>query len=957
MDKFPKLLNKVFSNKKVLFLTLGLVLVLSLVPFYFAKANVFTDIWNGIITLPLKSAALFVAIPLLILAIAAGFLYSILISILGWLKVIALSVPVLPGPNGVDVVTAGWNITRNIANMGFILILVFIGLATILRIKDYEAKKLLPILIIAALLINFSPVIVGFVVDISNLITNYFLKVEFQTIGEIWTTVGNYFLGTLRILTEMGTVVNIIGSIIGTVVLGGVITAFFGYACWIYLLVVALLVARIVMLWVLMILAPIAFLFYVLPAGRKLAKEWWQNIVQWSIMAIPIGFFLSLSFKILVASTSSQIKGFFGTTDLSGAVASTTPGWSFISGDFMGTVSDALGKMLVPLVSVVILHIGYKLSKSYMPAAAKGIISGIEKVAKMAAGAALVVATGGAAAGLAVKGLGGIAKGAQGVENFMGRVPLLGKPLKALSKPMSWATRGMKNAATPALLEYQAKTRRLSDKEIEKIDKMKDPAAQEAYINAQTEKIPIKSVRDRQRMQYMAHMADKGTLKYTGFAGPTGEAARLANEALIREDPNFQKEADTILNSTGGITEQALIHQKLVGMPDKTPEDKDARHKKEIEIENENIETENIIQERLGGGNIGRENLIIEVGLKFKYITKEDVARDRNAALAQIQTKMENELRGEAIKRRISLDTMVDIKKAEESGNLAAGATYRKSSKPEDIKDIIDPDNFADRVGITLGNPRNLQKVQDNFGIKKFRAVIEGRGGLNDATDTPEKLEEFAKNVNPAMAQAIFTSPAYREVDLEARNHMRDSDGRPTTSSGAFKDRIEIQKGLESHTELGNYDKDLKYEATLKENIDKVESDLRKLETEARGAENERKRLEREAKDAETESIRLAADARRSTGSKKTDLEAESRKAEIEQGKLENKAKKAEAERIKLETAANTERARINPIVSGPKGPKTILKGLQSQIATEKTTIEADNELNRIWERIEELRK
>jgi hypothetical protein len=43
-----------------------------------------------------------------------------------------------------------------VANLGFVLFIILIALATIVRYQDYEAKKLLPRLIAAAILVNFS---------------------------------------------------------------------------------------------------------------------------------------------------------------------------------------------------------------------------------------------------------------------------------------------------------------------------------------------------------------------------------------------------------------------------------------------------------------------------------------------------------------------------------------------------------------------------------------------------------------------------------------------------------------------------------------------------------------------------------------------------------------------------------------------------------------------------------
>lgn len=769
-EKIKKLFEIIVPNKKILVLGLGLVLFLSLVPLHFAQANIFSDIANYILTLPIRIAALFIAIPLAILAMTVGIAYTIWITILGWLKAIVLTVLIMP--DKVEVVKEGWNITQGLANILIILVLVFIGLATILRIKEYETKKLLPTLIGVALLINFSPVIVGFIVDVSNIIANFFLGLgSWESTVTVWSMIGNYFKDVIGIMTNLGDVWSVIGDVIGTTFLGIVLILFFGYSSWIYFLVTALLFVRIIVLWVLMILAPLAFLSYILPASRKLAKEWWQQLVQWSIIAIPIGFFLMLSFKVLEETT--QIGGFFNTSGLSASTSAagiqdTGTGVNF--GNFTSRLGDALGTMLVPLVSIVMLHIGYKLSRHHMPAAASQIIGGIEKGMKMFAGTAVVAATGGAAAGLAVKGLGRMARMAQRMEEEAAKLPGGKVWSKPFTKPTVWLTRRVERAASPALLEYQARTRKVPEKELEKIDKMAPPEA-EAYIDAKIKMLPG-WLKKQRKGQYMARMADKGTLKFASKEF-RDEAANWANEIREKENPYYQKEAMAIAKALPAtVSEEALVHSKLIGMPNETPEDKAARRKKEQEIREEIKETQRIMEKR-----IGRENFIIEAALQLKYVTKDDVERNRRAALAEIQ-------------RRAALQPG-ELEQAQR--NIAASATFVKELEPEDIKKIIDPDNFATRVGITLGNPRNLQKIQDNFGIKKLKAVIEGMGGLNDATNSPEKLDEFYQ-INPQMINAILNSPAYRELEIEARKHMRDPQGQPTTNFNAFRKRGELQR-------------------------------------------------------------------------------------------------------------------------------------------------------------------
>ncbi len=67
-------------------------------------------------------------------------------------------------------VQIGWTISRDVANVFFILILLIIAIATILRVGSYNAKALLPKLIVIALLINFSLVFSYFIVDFTNVI-------------------------------------------------------------------------------------------------------------------------------------------------------------------------------------------------------------------------------------------------------------------------------------------------------------------------------------------------------------------------------------------------------------------------------------------------------------------------------------------------------------------------------------------------------------------------------------------------------------------------------------------------------------------------------------------------------------------------------------------------------------------------------------------------------------------
>ena len=67
---------------------------------------------------------------------------------------------------------SGWIAVKGLGNMLIVLGFVIVGIATALRIRDYEAKKLLWPLIAIALLINFSGLFCGLIIDAANLIMN-----------------------------------------------------------------------------------------------------------------------------------------------------------------------------------------------------------------------------------------------------------------------------------------------------------------------------------------------------------------------------------------------------------------------------------------------------------------------------------------------------------------------------------------------------------------------------------------------------------------------------------------------------------------------------------------------------------------------------------------------------------------------------------------------------------------
>ncbi|MCC6290674.1 hypothetical protein IT398_01220 [Candidatus Nomurabacteria bacterium] len=75
---------------------------------------------------------------------------------------------------GLDGVKTAWSIFRDLVNISFIFVLLYVAIGTILQLNSVQGKHLLKNVIIAALLVNFSFFFTGIIIDASNVVANQF---------------------------------------------------------------------------------------------------------------------------------------------------------------------------------------------------------------------------------------------------------------------------------------------------------------------------------------------------------------------------------------------------------------------------------------------------------------------------------------------------------------------------------------------------------------------------------------------------------------------------------------------------------------------------------------------------------------------------------------------------------------------------------------------------------------
>ncbi len=322
--------------RKVLFVVFG-ALGVSLLLITPASANVVSDAISGFIAgLFLQIASLFVGI--------MAFFVSLLINVASYNNFI----------NGPGVIV-GWTLVRDIANMFFVVILLLIAFGTILGLDQYHYKKLLPRFVGAALLINFSRLIVGLIIDAAQVIMMTFVNAISQVgggnfiqafqINNAWKVAqGSPAAGGFeQIITAMFVMVLIF---IAAVLIG---------------MFALLLVLRMVTLWVLIVLSPLAALLYTVPAGdfKKYYDEWWGKFKANVFLGPVVAFFLWLALTMSGDGTAlyGQLKGGGNSGEANQALAK-----SGITGSAISTIENLSSFVIAAAIFAIAFDMAKKMS-------------------------------------------------------------------------------------------------------------------------------------------------------------------------------------------------------------------------------------------------------------------------------------------------------------------------------------------------------------------------------------------------------------------------------------------------------------------------------------------------------------------------------------------------------------------------------------------------------------------
>ncbi|PIS35433.1 MAG: hypothetical protein COT36_02400, partial [Parcubacteria group bacterium CG08_land_8_20_14_0_20_38_56] len=222
-------------------------------------------------------------------------------------------------------VHAGFNFISGIANMFLILILIAIAFAIIFKIESFQAKKTLPRLLIVALLLNFSLLFVGMMVDVVQVVYNTILaagrgeegqNIFAQILGPLIQGGGLNLVQMLLWLVATAMAFSVpfiapfaqlgIALAFGAAFLPNIIIWFFQLILFfllagMFLIYSFVFYARVFIIQLFAILAPLAFIALILPQTKKFFSAWLKMLLEWLFVGVASLFSLVVGFRFINA--------------------------------------------------------------------------------------------------------------------------------------------------------------------------------------------------------------------------------------------------------------------------------------------------------------------------------------------------------------------------------------------------------------------------------------------------------------------------------------------------------------------------------------------------------------------------------------------------------------------------------------------------------------------------------
>ena len=477
-----------------------------------------------------------------------------------------------------DAVQIGFSVSLSVANLGFVLGIIVIAIATILRSVNYGMKQILWKLVTAAILVNFSLVIVAPILNFTNQLTDYFLNCtqgSCRSAGGLTgfvnfsKSLAGAFNPQKGFLTALNTTNSpavpdqnlqgafaLVGQSIGKLLVP--ITSVFFVLIMLIVIIISLsalnlmLFIRYLTLGVLLIIMPFAWIMWIFPNLSHLWTQWWKAFWKWTLFAPIVVFFLYLA--IMTSNTMSRAtNGVFAVASYQSTGDPKSP-FTMLANLLGATFTPILGSIMQQLI-IAGLAVGgiYAANKMSIHGAdaAMGAVKAIKNTAVDYVGRqskkgvrAAWRGVGGQRVTEGLRGGAGMAGAGQRVGAVLRKIPVLGKfaggagELAGAGGARLASITGRKFAElqhNKDLVEHYAK------------DVPKDKKEWEKNMKG--------SMNTEQRMAYLAHGAKEQWAKPSTVVGPKNQTLDKFKDEHDKDFENYgqnklYKDLDKILGGT-----------------------------------------------------------------------------------------------------------------------------------------------------------------------------------------------------------------------------------------------------------------------------------------------------------------------------------------------------------------------------------------------------------------------
>lgn len=267
----------------------------------------------------------------------------------------------------------GFPVALSITNLGFTAAIIVIAIATILRWSGYGIKQILWKLIVAALLVNFSLVFAGAILNFADQLTLYFLnQVNPAGSGSSFNAFASGLAGAFnpqknqqfdprkdpKNLTsdELEKTAGVGGGAdIGKLILPitSLVYTIFSLAAIVITLgvLIAMLLYRYVAIGILLILMPFAWLLWIFPGLSSNWSKWWNQFLKQVFFAPLVVFFLYLG----ILTNGAMSSGQNASINITAYASNSNPTWAAISEFFTDLFSPIIENTMRQIVVLGIM--------------------------------------------------------------------------------------------------------------------------------------------------------------------------------------------------------------------------------------------------------------------------------------------------------------------------------------------------------------------------------------------------------------------------------------------------------------------------------------------------------------------------------------------------------------------------------------------------------------------------